>query len=289
MARKRLILSSLDGSEKLRKAKKIMRKECPEHVWTVCWLFDRLISKTDDFGRGNGSIWDIRISVFFDPEFPVSDKQIEIMMKALHKSRLIFWYEFEEKKYYQISNFDKEQAGIIRKRTKSYFPEPQNNTEVSTLNEDISGNSRKFPEIPGITITGTITGTGTGAGTNNIYTPEFEEFCSIFPGKVLKAESLRNWKKLLKNGEKAETLIQAGKNYAEECRILKKEEYFYAAHNFMGQKAYYLNYIIMPQVSAPRQGNRRQVDTFTPAQAGTTIKGVFYPEGTKIPEGVMKE
>lgn len=71
----------------------------------------------------------------------------------------------------------------------------------------------------------------------------FEEFCSIFPGKVIKTPTLKNWNRRIKEGYTPEKLLATGKKYAEECQRENKKDCFYHASNFFGDKAYYEAYL----------------------------------------------
>lgn len=47
--------------------------------------------------------------------------------------------------------------------------------------------------------------------------PQFDEFWSIYPRKMSKADAVSAWKALLKNKESIDDILKATKNYAKEC------------------------------------------------------------------------
>ena len=82
--------------------------------------------------------------------------------------------------------------------------------------------------------------------TSNIYTIDFESFWSEYPvagRQNSKLQSFKNFKSLLKKKVEPNSLIQAAKNYATDCKTLGKVEYLYKASNFIGQAEYYKSYL----------------------------------------------
>lgn len=74
--------------------------------------------------------------------------------------------------------------------------------------------------------------------------PEFQQFWDAMPWKSGPSEAWDNWQKILKEvNVTAADLIQAAKNYAEECEAAHKIEAFYKPSNFVGKKGYYQNYL----------------------------------------------
>lgn len=58
---------------------------------------------------------------------------------------------------------------------------------------------------------------------NNIYSPEFELFWSIYPRKIEKKKTFKLWEHHIKT-YKPEQLIQCAKNYADYCKVMGTEE-----------------------------------------------------------------
>lgn len=76
------------------------------------------------------------------------------------------------------------------------------------------------------------------------YTQEFEEFWKHYPRKIEKKRAFRAWKARLKEGIKAETLIQACKNYAIYCAKQHTEErYIKHASTFLGPDKPFEEYV----------------------------------------------
>ncbi|MDF2892070.1 MAG: IBBPl23 49 [Clostridia bacterium] len=79
----------------------------------------------------------------------------------------------------------------------------------------------------------------------NIYSADFEEFCTIYPNLFNKSATYKNWQALIKKGVAADTIMIATKNY---IRYLKDNgivdpTYITRSTNFLGQKAVYGGYI----------------------------------------------
>ena len=132
MAERRMISKSISVSEKVNSLSLFGRL-----------LYTWMIPHADDFGRLPGSPMKVRALVV-----PMADetvKDVEAALHDMHDKGLIIWYEVGGEKFIQIKNFEKHQQGL-HKRTKSKFPEPPNTkTENHGNEQNIPGNSGKFP------------------------------------------------------------------------------------------------------------------------------------------------
>lgn len=76
------------------------------------------------------------------------------------------------------------------------------------------------------------------------YTTDFEELWSIYPRKADKAQAYKKYKARLEDGFFHEQLLQAVRNYAEQCRRDRTEEkYIKHAKTFLGESTPFLDYL----------------------------------------------
>lgn len=76
------------------------------------------------------------------------------------------------------------------------------------------------------------------------YTTDFEELWSIYPRKADKAQAYKKYKARLEDGFPHEQLLQAVRNYAEQCRRDRTEEkYIKHAKTFLGESTPFLDYL----------------------------------------------
>lgn len=80
------------------------------------------------------------------------------------------------------------------------------------------------------------------AGASN-YSDDFEKFWDLYPVKEKKRDTYNNFKKLLKNGVPVETILTAAENYVKHLESAKDKAYPFHPNNFLGQKAYYEDYV----------------------------------------------
>lgn len=81
-------------------------------------------------------------------------------------------------------------------------------------------------------------------GKNNIYCRNFEETYSVYPRKGDKKRAYACYKARLKEGYSEEELLQATKNYAEQCRKEKREQrYIKLASTFFGVNTPFVDYL----------------------------------------------
>jgi hypothetical protein len=110
-------------------------------------LYTWMIPHTDDFGRLPGSPAKVRALVV--PMGDETTKDVEAALFDMVSKDLIQWYEVSGEKYIQITNFDDHQSGL-HKRTKSKFPDPSEQAEVKTQeNQGFSSSEQNSPETSG--------------------------------------------------------------------------------------------------------------------------------------------
>lgn len=118
MARGRLVSRSLSTSAK----RASLHTIAPRGLAEFCQaLFDMLIVHSDDIGRLPGDPFTVKHAV--EPTSPRRLADFERALEALHQSGLIHWYEVNGRRFIQIENAHKHQAGLNR-TTPSAFPEP---------------------------------------------------------------------------------------------------------------------------------------------------------------------
>ena len=61
---------------------------------------------------------------------------------------------------------------------------------------------------------------------NNIYSAKFEQFWEAYPRKREKGSALKCFEDRIRDGEDPDKLIEAAKNYADECKNIQREEKF---------------------------------------------------------------
>ena len=86
----------------------------------------------------------------------------------------------------------------------------------------------------------------------NNYSTDFEEFWSVYPRKVDKAQAYKKYKARLEDGFSHEQLLQAAKNYTAQCRRDRTEEkYIKHGKTFLGEATPFLDYLPknVPQAS----------------------------------------
>ena len=100
----------------------------------------------------------------------------------------------------------------------------------------------------------------------NNYSTDFEEFWNIYPRKVDKAQAYKKYKARLEDGYSHEQLLQAAKNYAEQCKRDRTEErYIKHGKTFLGESTPFLDYL--PK-NAPQVCNEVESDDENPFRKG---------------------
>ncbi len=97
----------------------------------------------------------------------------------------------------------------------------------------------------------------------NIYSVDFESFWKCYPRRKEKAKAYRCYQTRLKEGYSAEDMMEAARLYAEECRIMDKEDrYIKLAATFLGPDKPFEDYIhkqreATVEVKATLEGGRK--------------------------------
>lgn len=100
----------------------------------------------------------------------------------------------------------------------------------------------------------------------NNYSTDFEEFWNIYPRKADKAQAYKKYKARLEDGYSHGQLLQATKNYAEQCKRDRTEErYIKHGKTFLGESTPFLDYL--PK-NAPQVCNEVESDDENPFRKG---------------------
>lgn len=76
------------------------------------------------------------------------------------------------------------------------------------------------------------------------YSTDFEEFWSVYPRKVDKAQAYKKYKARLEDGFSHEQLLEAAKNYAAQCKRDRTEDkYIKHGKTFLGESTPFLDYL----------------------------------------------
>ena len=76
------------------------------------------------------------------------------------------------------------------------------------------------------------------------YSTDFEELWNSYPRKVDKAQAYKKYKARLEDGYSHEQLLQASKNYADQCRKdMTEEKYIKHGKTFLGESTPFLDYL----------------------------------------------
>ena len=76
------------------------------------------------------------------------------------------------------------------------------------------------------------------------YSTDFEEFWSVYPRKADKAQAYKKYKARLEDGFSHEQMLEAAKNYADQCRRDRTEEkYIKHGKTFLGEATSFLDYL----------------------------------------------
>jgi len=87
--------------------------------------------------------------------------------------------------------------------------------------------------------------TDTNNNENNekkIYSDDFETFYKVYPNPKGKAQTYKNWKKVIKQHDPNE-IIECAKRYQKSLRPDTEKAYITTSYNFLGQKQAYLDYL----------------------------------------------
>ncbi len=76
------------------------------------------------------------------------------------------------------------------------------------------------------------------------YSTDFEEFWAVYPRKVDKAQAYKKYKARLEDGFSHEQLLEAAKNYANQCKRDRTEDkYIKHGKTFLGESTPFLDYL----------------------------------------------
>lgn len=76
------------------------------------------------------------------------------------------------------------------------------------------------------------------------YSTDFEEFWAVYPRKADKAQSYKKYKARLEDGFSHEQLLEAAKNYADQCKRDRTEDkYIKHGKTFLGESTPFLDYL----------------------------------------------
>lgn len=94
---------------------------------------------------------------------------------------------------------------------------------------------------------------------NNIYTSNFTDLWLHYPRKVDKAQAYKKYNARLNDGYSEEELLQAVKNYAEECeREHREQKYIKHCSTFLGVDGAFTEYIKKQEISKQKSPTRNK-------------------------------
>ena len=118
-----------------------------------------------------------------------------------------------------------------RESAKKRWEKPQDDAEIMRTHKVDHANASKTDASKG------------KESKRNIYTPEFEEFWSIYPRKKEKPKAFKCWNTRLKEGETEILITLCAKNYAAEVKVKGTEEqYIKLPATFLGPNKPYEDY-----------------------------------------------
>lgn len=225
-------------------------------------FFYRLMVACDDYGRIDARPAILRARCFPLRLDTVTDKNITQWLDSISQAGLIQLYIVTGKPYLKMITWDKHQQ-IRAKRSKHPGPEDADREEQESgsngnkLNLDdiicprnpnpnpirnpnpINNVGDKSPDSDGVLIP------GKQIDKCDTYSPEFEQFWSLYPRKVDKRKTLRNWQTRLKQGAKPPQMIAAAKHYSQAC-VGKEQQFVKHASTFLGPDKPYEEWIRAP-------------------------------------------
>lgn len=146
-------------------------------------LFPLLVANADDFGRGPGDAFTVKLTVF--PSSPRKESDFAAALDAMAIVGLIQLYEGSKGQVFQVVDFSEHQPGL-HKKTTSKFPEPPENPR------EIPGNSLLREE-------NRTEQKGTEQNRTALARVEpdgFEAFWADYPKKKSRSDAERAWRKL---------------------------------------------------------------------------------------------
>lgn len=77
---------------------------------------------------------------------------------------------------------------------------------------------------------------------NDIYTEDFEKFYKLYPNPTGKAQTYKNWKKVIKEYD-PDVITKSAERYKKSLKEDTEKIYITKSYNFLGQKAVFLDYL----------------------------------------------
>lgn len=122
-----------------------------------------------------------------------SKTKVTQFLKMLESDEMIVYFSDTKKTVITIGKYGFYQASEDSEKTEEGHVEDTEETRKSTNKND--------KEIK-----------------KEIYTPQFDEFWSVYPRKVSKTDAAKAWNTLIKSGTSIDEIITATRNYATECQ-----------------------------------------------------------------------
>lgn len=236
----RILKESISTSET------IDQLSCEEEVF-----FYRLMVACDDYGRMDARPAILRARCFPLRLDAVTDKNITQWLDSLSQAGLIQLYIVTGKPYLKMITWDKHQQ-IRAKRSKHPGPEDADREEQES---DSNGNKLKSDDITCPRNPNPINNVGDKSPESDgmpipgkqidkcdTYSPEFEQFWSLYPRKVDKRKAWRNWQTRLKQRANPLQMIAAAKHYSQAC-VGKEQQFVKYASTFLGPDKPYEEWI----------------------------------------------
>ena len=85
----------------------------------------------------------------------------------------------------------------------------------------------------------------------DIYTEDFEKFYSLYPNPTGKAQTFKNWKKVIKE-HGPEVIIRSAERYKKSLKEDTEKMYITKSYNFLGQKAVFMDFLIDETEKSPK-------------------------------------
>lgn len=155
----------------------------------------------------------------------VSEQRLRTLFKKLIDDEMIELIQtFPKFTLYSVKNYAKynqqsNQQQILAGQGKSEFGNQQiNDTPTSSqpaANQQLTTQEQGSNKVNKVT-----------KKVSKTYTPEFEEFWSVYPRKIQKQDAFKAWEKNIKNNESPTIMIQCASNYAKDCEIKQTEEQY---------------------------------------------------------------
>lgn len=122
-----------------------------------------------------------------------SKTKVTQFLKMLESDEMIVYFSDTKKTVITIGKYGFYQAGEDNEKTEEGHIEDTEETRKSTNKNDKETKKE-------------------------IYTPQFDEFWSVYPRKVSKTDAVKAWNTLIKSGTSIDEIITATRNYATECQ-----------------------------------------------------------------------